>query len=308
MSALYDSEPPHRPARVIPMPGVTLPRRHPVRRVLRIVFRLIALLVTLSLVATISLNWWTPPTTSYMAQAGLPVTYDYVSINHVSRYAVASVLVHEDDELGTRFGAFNWNDFWARAQAYGSGQKDTSGSTIPQQLVKNIYLWPAHDWVRKGIEAGLSEETAFFVSKQRILELYLNYAQFGPKLFGVCAASWYYYSSPPWSLTPNQAAQLVGMLPDPDNVRRVSPTAGIGPDLGPTADPIAVDLINGAANVWVPRQLANYGGWQNAVATIGIKDTAADHADTQQDADACSTMPADVSQRLAAEVEAAAHK
>ena len=98
-------------------------------------------------------------------------------------------VVHEDDQLGTRFGAFDWDPFWSRAQAYTANQPDPSGSTIPQQLVKNIYPWPAHDWLRKGIEAGLSEEVATYVPKPRIVELYLNYAQFGPKLYGVCAAS-----------------------------------------------------------------------------------------------------------------------
>lgn len=263
----------------------------PIRLALRIIRRLIILVVALSLVATVSLNWWSPPTTSYMLQSGLPVTYQYVSLDHVSRFMVASVIVHEDDQLGTRFGAFDWDAFWARAQAYGSGQADPSGSTIPQQLVKNLYLWPAHDWVRKGIEAGLSEEVAFLVSKKRIVELYLNYAQFGPKLFGICAASWYYFHTSPAQMTEYQAAQLMGVLPDPERVRRL-PDGGI--DLGPTADKQAVDYINGAANVWVPKQLAAAGGWQAVVKTVGITDTASDHANTIGADDSCSTIPSDV--------------
>lgn len=281
--------------KVIPLrPGVKV-NRHQVRRIFKIAFRFIVGIIVLSFVATGSLNWVTPPTTSYMLQAGNPTVYQYVSMDHISRFIVASALVHEDDQLGTRAGAFDWDAFWARAQAYSGGQPDPSGSTIPQQLTKNIFLWPNQDPVRKGIEAGLSEEIDFLVPKKRIMELYLNYAQFGPKLFGVCAATWYYFNTPPWAVTEYQAAQLMGVLPDPDNVRRAP---GGGLDLGPSADKNAVDLINGAANVWVPWQLEHKGGWQYAVATIGITDTASSHAAFRFGADSCSEMPKSVELRL----------
>jgi monofunctional biosynthetic peptidoglycan transglycosylase len=131
---------------------------------------------------------------------------------------------------------------------------------------------------------------------QRLMELYVNYAQFGTGLYGICAASWYYFGEPPWNMTQYQADQLMGVLPDPDRVRRA---AGGGLDLGPQADPQAVDLINGAANVHVPTELEGMGGWQAAVATIGIHDTAATHAAGASSADACSTMPQSVALRLA---------
>lgn len=302
MAAQPDSYP-NRPAgprlaTVTPLRPGKKARRHPVRRLFKVFIRLIVGLVVLSLIATVSLNWWTPPATSYMLQSGLPVTYQYVSMDHISRFLVASTLVHEDDQLGTRYGAFDWDAFWARAQAYSAGQPDPSGSTIPQQLVKNIYLWPNQDPVRKGIEAGLSQEIATYVPKPRIMELYLNYAQFGPKLFGVCAATWYYFNTPPSAVTEYQAAQLMGVLPDPDKVKRAT---GGGLDLGPSADKQAVDLINGAANVWVPKQLASAGGWLKAVATIGITNTAADHANTLDGPDGCGVMPQAVADRLKAE-------
>lgn len=296
MSLPNASPTPRQPGKVIPLPGVRPPRRHLVRRVLRIMRRTIVILVALSLLMTVSLNWWTPPRTSYMVQSGGPVTYQYVSLDHISRFMVAATVVHEDDQLGTRFGAFDWDAFWARAQAYGAGEKDPSGSTIPQQLVKNIYLWPAHDWLRKGIEAGLSEEVAFMVPKRRIVELYLNYAQFGPKLYGICAASWYYFNTPPARMTQYQAAQLMGVLPDPERVKRAK-DGGI--DLGPTADKMAVDLVNGAANVWVPRQLEQAGGWQAVNKSVGITDTASDYEHRMGEPDSCDTMPKDVLWQIA---------
>jgi monofunctional biosynthetic peptidoglycan transglycosylase len=130
-----------------------------------------------------------PPRTSYMLRSGDPITYQYVSLDHVSRYIIAATIAPEDQELGTRAGAFDMDDFNARAKAYSEGKPDPSGSTMPQQLAKNIYLWPQQSAFGKALEAGLATELSLILSDQRILELYLNYAQFGPKLYGVCAAT-----------------------------------------------------------------------------------------------------------------------
>jgi monofunctional glycosyltransferase len=230
-----------------------------------------------------------------MIESGGPTVYQYVSLDHVSRYLVAAVIAHEDQELGTRTGAFSVAQFGNRVAAYLSGAPDPSGSTIPQQLAKNLFLWPHQDPVRKGAESVIASEMALSLSDQRMVELYVNYAQFGPRLYGVCAASWYYFGEPPWDMTEYQSAQLMGVLPDPDRVTRAP---GGGLDTGPTADPRAVELINGAANVHVPRELGGMGGWRAAVATVGIHDTAADHAAGRGDPTACSAMPGSVAEMI----------
>jgi monofunctional biosynthetic peptidoglycan transglycosylase len=260
--------------------------------------RVVGVLLVLQLVVAGfigTLRWWAPERTAFMLEATGPVAYHYVSLDHVSRYLVAAVIAHEDEQIGTRSGAFTWSEVGARAWALVTGAPDPSGSTIPQQLAKNVFLWPHQDPVRKGIEAVLATEMSYELSDQRVVELYVNYAQFGPHVYGICAASWYYFGEPPGEMTPYQAAQLMGVLPDPD---RVSRAPGGGIDLGPTADPRAVDLVNGAANVHVPRELAGMGGWRAAVATIGISDTAAAHAGSTSP-DACSTMPAAVAAQIA---------
>jgi monofunctional biosynthetic peptidoglycan transglycosylase len=248
-------------------------------------------------VVLVAMRWWTPPRTAYMLEAGGPVVYQHVSLDHVSRYTIASVIAHEDEQIGPRSGPFTWAELRARATAWVLGENDPSGSTIPQQLAKNVFLWPHQDPLRKGVEAVLATEMTAALPDRRMVELYLDYAQFGPHLYGVCAASWYYFGTAPWAMTEYQAAQLMGVLPLPDRVTR-APRGGI--DTGPDADPAAVDLVNGAANVHVPRELAGMGGWQAAVATIGITDTAADHAADRDDADACSTMPDAVRALIAA--------
>ena len=282
-------------ATVEPLPAPE-PRKQ--RRRFHRVLKLALALIAVNVLVVLSFNVITPPRTSFMLQGGGPAVYQYVSLDHISRYTIASTIAHEDQQLGTRAGAFPLTDFTDRATAFMEGKPDPTGSTIPQQLVKNIFLWPGRDPFRKGLEAALATEFSFALSPQRVMELYLNYAQFGPKLHGVCAASWYYFDEPPWQMSQYQADQLMGVLPRPDPVRRAR-DGGILIDA--TSDAFTTDLINGAANVWVPYQLANMGGWKAAVATIGITDTASDHSGTQERANACSTMPQSVTDRLRAD-------
>src|SRR3954465_2606565 len=287
------AEPGSVPKRPFDWPGAPPPRRH---RPLRVLRRFVIALLLLQLALggfVLTLRWWTPGRTAFMIESGGPTVYQYVSLDHVSRYLVAAVVAHEDQELGTRTGAFSVAQFGNRVAAYLSGAPDPSGSTIPQQLAKNLFLWPHQDPVRKGVESVIASEMALSLSDQRMVELYVNYAQFGPRLYGVCAASWYYFGEPPWDMTEYQSAQLMGVLPDPDRVTRAP---GGGLDTGPTADPRAVELINGAANVHVPRELGGMGGWRAAVATVGLHDTAADHAAERGDPTACSAMPGSVAE------------
>ena len=92
-------------------------------------------------------------------------------------------------------------------------------STISQQLAKNLFLWPQQSYLRKGIEAWLTLWIELLLPKQRILELYLNVAQFGPCVFGAGAASERFFGVPPLELTPEQAALLATVLPNPKRLR-----------------------------------------------------------------------------------------
>src|SRR3712207_8039583 len=96
---------------------------------------------------------------------------------------------------------------WSRAQAHLTGEEDPSGSTIPQQVAKNLFLNQEMSAWRKAVEAALAMELAMAIDDRRMLELYVNYAQFGPTIYGVCAASWYYFDTPPHTLFPEQAVQ-----------------------------------------------------------------------------------------------------
>ena len=101
-------------------------------------------------------------------------------VEHVSRNFLAAVIAHEDAALPYRSGAFEWDELWSRAQAHLAGEEDPSGSTIPQQVAKNLFLNQELSAWRKAVEAGMAVELAAFIDDRRMLELYVNYAQFGP--------------------------------------------------------------------------------------------------------------------------------
>ncbi len=135
-------------------------RKHRVRRLLARIFKFALAMVVITELAAVSFIWFAPPRTAFMLQTGGPIAYQYVSLNHISRYVIAAAVAHEDQQLGTRVGAFSVDDFRDRAVAYLQGKDDPSGSTVPQQLVKNIFLWPDANALRKGLEAGLRPSSA----------------------------------------------------------------------------------------------------------------------------------------------------
>jgi len=89
-------------------------------------------------------------------------------------------------------------------------------STISQQVAKNLFLWSGRSWIRKGLEAGFTVAIEALWPKRRILEVYLNIAQFGPETFGVAAAGRRYFDVPPSGLGTYQAALLAAVLPNPN--------------------------------------------------------------------------------------------
>jgi monofunctional biosynthetic peptidoglycan transglycosylase len=96
-------------------------------------------------------------------------------------------------------------------------------STISQQVAKNLFLWPSRSLTRKGLEAWFTAWLELVWSKRRILEAYLNVAQFGPCLFGAGAASDRYFNTEAIALSPHEAALLATVLPNPKRLRAHDP-------------------------------------------------------------------------------------
>jgi monofunctional biosynthetic peptidoglycan transglycosylase len=116
-------------------------------------------------------------------------------------------------------------------------------STLSQQTVKNVFLWQGHSWVRKAMEALMTPVIELMWTKRRILELYLNEAEFGEGVFGVQAAAQAMFKVDAMDLTPQQAARLAAVLPNPKEWHAGKP--------GPYVRKRAFEIASGAETIEV---------------------------------------------------------
>ncbi|MGY1805042.1 transglycosylase domain-containing protein [Blastococcus sp. SYSU D00922] len=268
--------------------------RRPRRRLLGRIVRVLAALFIVQALLVLSLRWIDPPTTAFMAANPEGSIQQSVPVEHVSRNFLAAVIAHEDAQLPYRAGAFDWHVMWARAIAHVSGEEDASGSTIPQQVAKNLFLNQELSAWRKAVEAGISMEMALLIDDRRMLELYVNYAQFGPTIYGVCAAGWYYFDSPPGELSAAEAVQLVGLLPSPGHVQR-APGGGMDFEVDDGMGWLSRSHVINAQNR-VPAHLERLGF--QPVEDVGIEGLASDQPPSDDD---CTTRPDEVAQLISAE-------
>lgn len=176
-----------------------------------------------------------PLTTSFMVQRWLGagaggacrrIDYDWVGWDAISRHAKLAVLAAEDQ----RFAAHAGFDLAEIRDALGerrAGGRTRGASTITQQVAKNLFLWPERSFARKALEAWLTVWIEALWPKRRILEVYLNVAQFGPCTFGVEAAARRFFGVPAARLDARQAALLAAVLPDPVRRRVEAPSPGV---------------------------------------------------------------------------------
>jgi monofunctional biosynthetic peptidoglycan transglycosylase len=144
----------------------------------------------------------------------------WVPLSRISPYLVKAVLIAEDDKFWSHEG-FDYESIkQAVEKDLQSGKMRFGGSTISQQLAKNLYLSPAKSYWRKIREALITWRMEQVLSKKRILELYLNVAEWGDGIFGAEAASRHYFEKPASELSPREAARLAVVLPSP---RKLNP-------------------------------------------------------------------------------------
>ena len=154
------------------------------------------------------------PTTAFMLQSPYPVTQKWISIDKLPSHIPLAVVASEDQRFPLHFGV----DFTAIAKAieqYDDGEDLRGASTITQQTAKNLFLWSGRSFIRKALEAGIAVSLEAIWGKKRILEVYLNVAEFGKGIYGVETASQHYFGKSADHLTVNQAAQLAVLLPSP---------------------------------------------------------------------------------------------
>lgn len=165
-------------------------------------------------------RWLDPPTSAFISRAkseGFAVQQEWVDWPEISPYLPIAVVAAEDQ----RFPYHSGFDIESIRSALGERQQRQRGaSTISQQVAKNLFLWPGHSWLRKGLEAYLTVFVEMLWPKRRILEVYLNVAEFGPGIFGVEAAATAFFGRHAKNVTLRQAATLAAVLPSP---KRMSP-------------------------------------------------------------------------------------
>lgn len=169
----------------------------------------------LFLPAIAALRWVRPAGTPLMLLRAGPIRYEWVPLSRVSKVLPAAVIAAEDADFYRHHGIdfrearVSWEKN-RRKRRYARGF-----STITMQLAKNLYLVPHKFLVRKGLEIGIAMEMELLLPKERILEIYLNVVEWGRGIYGVEAASRHYFKKSAASLTPEEAAFLAAILPNP---------------------------------------------------------------------------------------------
>ena len=151
---------------------------------------------------------------------------EWVDIEHISPYLVRAVIASEDQHFNEHWGF----DLEALQKAYQHNQKSKKvkgGSTISQQVAKNVFLWPGRSYVRKGLEAYFTILIEITWSKKRIMEIYLNEIEMGNGIYGAEAAAEHYFHKPAKSLSKRESALIAAVLPNPIKWSPANPNAYI---------------------------------------------------------------------------------
>jgi monofunctional biosynthetic peptidoglycan transglycosylase len=198
-----------------------------------------------------AMRWINPVTSSIIIQRQISavfhgefelVNYHWVSYNNISKYMPIAIVAAEDQNFPNHFG-FDFKQIEKALKENKRGKRVRGASTISQQVAKNLFLWEGKSFFRKGIEAYFTLLIELLWDKQRILEVHMNIAEMGDKIFGVGTASFAYFKKPASKLTIAQAALLAAILPSPNKYSAVKPSG----------------YVRGRQN-WIIRQINSLGG------------------------------------------------
>jgi monofunctional biosynthetic peptidoglycan transglycosylase len=180
-------------------------------------------LLTIALV--LPWRWFAPPTSAFMLRQRLlndtAVHYQWTPWERISPNLAIAVVAAEDQKFPFHHGF----DFESIVQALEEeGGVRRGASTISQQVAKNLFLWPGRSYIRKGLEAYLTLLIEALWPKRRILEVYLNVAEFGPDTFGAGAAGRQFFAKPARGLSLWEASLLAAVLPNPKRMSAQRPS------------------------------------------------------------------------------------
>jgi monofunctional glycosyltransferase len=211
------------------------PRKLSLRSVVRWLLIGAALLWSLAVLILVAARWIDPPTTAVHMQRRIQAwihhtpyhkRYEFVPLNRIAPDFQHAVIAAEDARFYEHHG-FDWHAIQIAAEDDMDGGRIRGGSTLTQQLVKNLFFGTGRSILRKGAEFTLVPVAELVLGKRRILELYLNVVEWGPGIYGAESASRYYYRSSARNIDRQQSAQLAAILPlplkrRPDHMSRYS--------------------------------------------------------------------------------------
>jgi monofunctional biosynthetic peptidoglycan transglycosylase len=209
-------------------------------------------IVLLAAFGVLALRWLDPPTSAFMLEARLAAWtagehdyrthYQWVDLEAISPQAALAVIAAEDQQFPFHAG-FDFKSIRAAVREHERGGKLRGASTISQQVAKNLFLWSGRSFARKGLEAAFTVLIEFLWPKERILEVYLNIAEFGRGIYGVQAAAQAFFHKDATRLGSAESALLAVVLPNPRRFRVEAPSRYML-----------------AQRDWTLRQMANLGG------------------------------------------------
>jgi monofunctional biosynthetic peptidoglycan transglycosylase len=202
-------------------------------RLARAILWLTAIFIVGSILAAVSLRWINPVFTAFMAEAQIAAwmshdssyvfRHSWVDLNRISPNLPLAVVASEDQKFPEHWGF----DVAAIEKAYALNQhshKVRGASTISQQVAKNLFLWSGRSYFRKGLEAYFTVLIESALPKRRILEIYLNIAEFGYGTYGAEAAAQRFFHKPASRLSRADAAVLAAVLPNPQHFSATAPS------------------------------------------------------------------------------------
>ncbi len=203
------------------------------RRLFRLVVFAVIAAVLLSVAAVALLRWVNPWSSAMMVETRVDSWFDndphpfvlrqqWRDYDHISRELALAVISSEDQRFLDHHG-FDFTQIQKAMDEAERGGRSRGASTITQQVAKNLFLWNGHSWMRKGMEAWFTVLIEALWSKRRILEVYLNIAEFGRGIYGAEAAAQNFFHKPAARLNRAEAARLAAVLPNPVRMRAEAP-------------------------------------------------------------------------------------
>ncbi len=188
----------------------------------------------LTIAAVLLMRWVPPLSSAFIANGYLTAWRDHdfswraehrwTPYERISRHVKLAVIASEDQKFAFHPG-FDFEAIDAAIKERERGKRLRGASTISQQVAKNLFLWPGQSFVRKGFEVYFTLLVEWLWPKQRILEVYLNVAEFGPGVYGIGAAAPRFFHTDPAHVSQSQAALLATVLPNPKRLRVERPGA-----------------------------------------------------------------------------------